>query len=435
MTRRTLGAIVLTVGLVVGGFAAAAGAAGSYYTDGFKKLKPVKEPTSCKNEPGITDIEIKVGGIVPTSGPQAASFSSARDGIEARIAKANQEGELGDRKITFDNADDAAETARNLTAAQDLVENQDVFGVIEASSAAAGSGAYLNKQGVPVTGWHVGVADWGKYPNMFSFRNSQPKDPSEEFTTRNADVMRKLGAHKIALVGANVAASATFIEQISKAIAKTKGLKVAYKTTDLTPADREFTGVAQKIKDSGADGLYTGMDFLQNTALNAALDQAGVKLRAVVFPGGYDKRVLSVKGINGVYFGLEFFPFETNPAPFADYSEWMQKAGKAFEGQIPYIGWLSADTFIRGLKEAGLKCPTRKAFIANLRLVDDYSADGAFDPVDFSKAFGKIFPCTYYVRVENGKFVPQFDGKRICARAVIDHGKLRKLQPSELQGV
>ena len=33
--------------------------------------------------------------------------------------------------------------------------------------------------------------------------------------------------------------------------------------------------------------------------------------------------------------------------------------------------------FIQGLKEAGLNCPTREAFIANMRLVDDY--DGAGD--------------------------------------------------------
>jgi hypothetical protein len=80
-------------------------------------------------------------------------------------------------------------------------------------------------------------------------------------------------------------------------------------------------------------------------------------------------------------------------------------------------------------------CPTRKAFIANLRLVDDYTADGAFDSVDLSKIFGKIFPCTYYVKVVDGAFVPQFGGKRVCARAVIDHGKIRKIKPAELEGV
>ena len=60
-------------------------------------------------------------------------------------------------------------------------------------------------------------------------------------------------------------------------------------------------------------------------------------------------------------------------------------------GQVPFIGWLSAEMFIQGLKEAGLNCPTREAFIANLRLVDDYDGGGAFDPVDLSEGFGDEF--------------------------------------------
>ena len=55
--------------------------------------------------------------------------------------------------------------------------------------------------------------------------------------------------------------------------------------------------------------------------------------------------------------------------------------------------------FIQGLKEAGLNCPTREAFISNLRLVDDYDGGGAFDPVDISEGFGDEFLCVYYVQV------------------------------------
>jgi hypothetical protein len=42
---------------------------------------------------------------------------------------------------------------------------------------------------------------------------------------------------------------------------------------------------------------------------------------------------------------------------------------------------------IEGIKEAGVNCPTRKAFITNLRLVDDYTADGWFEPIDVSEVY------------------------------------------------
>ncbi len=387
---------------------------------------------SCENDTGVSDDEIKVGVIVPQSGPQATSFSASLNGIKARINKANEEGEIGNRKITLVDVDDAAENARNLTAAQQLVEQEGVFAILEVSSAAEGGARYLNTQGVPVVGWHVGVPAFGKYKNFFSWRNTVPPDPLEVVDTRNPDILKELGATKIALVGTNQSSSANFINKIDRAIKKTKGLEVVYKTTDLSTADREFTGVAQEINDSGADGMYTGMDFLQNTALNSALQQADVNMKAVIFPGGYDTRTLSLPGMEGVYFGVEFKPFELNPPAFQEYSKWMERLGEQqFRGQIPYIGWLSADAFIRGIQAAGKNCPTRDAFIKKLRKVKGYDANGAFIPVDFNEIFGRTYYCVYYVQVQNQQFVPQFDGEPFCATRVIDHGKVKKLTPEQ----
>src|SRR5258708_1968881 len=77
----------------------------------FDNLKPIKAPNPCKNDPGITDTEIKLGTIVPTSGPFATTYAPTLDGIKARIAKANETGELGTRKITLVNVDDTGDAA------------------------------------------------------------------------------------------------------------------------------------------------------------------------------------------------------------------------------------------------------------------------------------------------------------------------------------
>ena len=404
------------------------GPAGAAKSDGtknqFKNLKPVKEPSPCKNDPGVSGSEIKVGGILPLSGPSAPSFGAAKDGIEARIQKANAEGELGDRKLTFDAVDDQNDAAKNVTAAQQLVEQDNVFGIIEDSPAADASAKYLNGKGVPVAGWHLGLASFGIYPNMFGWRNSQPPDPKTQFTTRNADVLKALGASKIAAVGTNQQSSAVFVQQVASAVKRTKGMKSVLVNVDTPIGSTEFTGLAQRIKDSGADGLYTGMDFIQNVALNGALKQAGVNLKAVIFPGGYDPRVLSNPNLDGAYFGLEFKPFELNTPGYQEFKKWM---GDKPVGQVPAVGWLSADAFIEGLKAAGVACPTRKAFIANLRLEKAYDANGFFDPVNFSEEFGRPFRCVYYVKVVNKAFVPQFDGKPFCAKGLITDNKITKL--------
>jgi branched-chain amino acid transport system substrate-binding protein len=385
----------------------------------------------CKSDPGVSDSEIKVGAIVPQSGPSATSFSDSLNGIQARVDKANADQETGKRKITIVDVDDAADNARNLTAAQQLVQQDGAFGVIEVSSAAEGGAKFLNQEAVPVVGWHVGVPAFGRYKNMFGWRNTVPADPLKTFDTRNADLLKELGATKIALVGTNQASSANFIEKIDMAVKKTKGLKVVYKTTDLSVSDREFTGVVQRIKDSGADGMYTGMDFVQNTGLHAALQQAGVPMKAVIFPGGYDSRTLAIQGMEGAYFGVEFKPFELNAPAYTEYKAQMDALGKHATGQVPYNGWLAADTFIRGVKAAGLECPTRKNFIKNLRKVKGFDGNGAYMPVDFNEIFGRTYYCVYYVRVQNQQFVPQFDGEPFCASRVIDDGKVKNLSPEQ----
>jgi branched-chain amino acid transport system substrate-binding protein len=424
-----LGALTLAFGLTV---ATAATATAQGDDNQFEDLKPIKAPKDCSDVPGVSDTEIKVGTLLPTSGPSAQSFAAGLDGINARIDMANADGELGKRKIVLDNADDGSDAARNLTAAQDLVEQQGVFGIIENSPFGFTSAKYLNSEDVPVVGWHLGLKEFGQYPNMFGWRNSATPDPSSVYVTRTADVMKELGAKKIALVSTNVANSATFIDQIDDAIKKSKnGLKVVYKTTDVPQTQRDFTAEAQKIKDSGADGLYTGMDTLQNTGLSEALNQAGVKMKAIIFPGGYDTRVLGLPGIEGAYFGIEFKPFELASPSYTTYKAEMDKAGKFADGQIPYVGWLAADAFIEGLKAAGVKCPTREAFINNLRLEEDYDANGAFIPVDFAEIFGRPFWCTFYVQVQNKAFVPQFDGEPFCSKGVIEDGKLTKLTKAQ----
>jgi len=79
---------------------------------------------------------------------------------------------------------------------------------------------------------------------------------------------------------------------------------------------------------------------------------------------------------------------------------------------------VSGEITLQGIKDAGVSCPTRKAFIANLRLEHAYTGAGAFDAVDLQKGFGNEFACAYYVKVVDKKFVPQFGGAQQCGKPI-----------------
>ena len=201
LSRVVVGLCVLataSVGILATGTAGAA----SDPSDQFDNLKPIKAPNPCKNDPGVTDTEIKVGDHRPDLGsvraPRTRPSSTA---IKARIAKANETGELGDRKITLVNVDDAGDAARNVTSAQQLVESDKVFAIMAESNAGDASGEYLHDQKIPVVGWQLGLPVYGTYTNYFGMQNANTKNIQTEFTSRNADVIKKLGGTKLAIIG------------------------------------------------------------------------------------------------------------------------------------------------------------------------------------------------------------------------------------------
>jgi branched-chain amino acid transport system substrate-binding protein len=385
-----------------------------------KNVKKVKAPKTCTNIPGVTDSEIKIGTIAPLTGTASGSgfFPQIVDGEEARINAANASGELGKRKITLVKVDDKGDTAQNVAGAQQLVEQDKVFAILSQSAAGTGSAQYLNQKGVPVVGWQLGMDVYGKYPNFFGFQNANAADIKTNYTTRNGEVMSKIGAKNVALIGSNQGNSAIFIEQIADGIKRVgKGMKVVYKSTDVPVGTTEFGSYAQQIKDSGADAMYTGLDTTSNIALINALKQAGANVTHIILPAGYDPRVLGLAAFDQAYLGIEFKPLETTPAPkgIADFKAQMtQYKPDNPINQSAAVGWLSANTMIEGIKAAGVSCPTQKAFINNLRLVKNYTADGFFDPIDFQYVFNKPFQCVYYVQILNKQFVPAFDGKPVC---------------------
>jgi branched-chain amino acid transport system substrate-binding protein len=415
-----------SIGLLATGVAGAADSGTQ-----FDNLKPIKAPSPCKNDPGVSDTEIKVGTIGTTSGALAPFYGSIIEGTKARIAKANAEGELGDRKITLVNVDDAGDTSRNVTAAQQLVEEDKVFGIITNTPAGDASGQYLHDQKVPVVGWQLGLPVYGTYPNYFGMQNANTKDIKTDFTSRNADVVKALGGTKLALIGNSIANGVIFTEQVKYAADHTKGLKTVLINHDIPPGTTEMGSIADQIKQSGADSLYLVLDTGGQNALIAALKQAGVKLKPIVIPGGYSPAVLNIPTYDDVYFGIEFKPYEITPEwpGLTEYKKWMAStAPSAALSQLTGVGWISANTFIEGLKAAGVSCPTRKAFINNLRLEKGYTGNGFFDdlPINFSEVYNKAFTCVHYVHVENKQFVPQFNGKPFCAKQLFKNNKTLK---------
>jgi len=358
----------------------------------------------------------------PTSG--SGFYANIIEGIQARFAVANANQETGARKLTLVPMDDKGEPAQNLSAAQTLIEQEQVYAVLAESTVGSASASYLGQNGVPVIGWPMGLPIYGAYPNYFGFQYANTKDVASNYTTRDAVLVDKIGGRNVALVASNTVAGGVFIEQIADAIKRFgEGLTVAYKTTDIPVGNTDWGSYAQQIKDSGADTIYTRLATPDNINLVNALKQAGAPISNIILATGYDPRVPNLTALEGAYVGIEFKPLETTPAPkgIADFKAAMaQYRPAATVDHASAVGWLTGNTLIEGIKAAGVNCPTQEGFVNNLRLAKGYTADGFFDAVNFQDVYNKPALCNYYVKVDNATktFVPQFNGEHVCGELI-----------------
>ena len=85
-----------------------------------------------KYDPGATDTEIKIGNIMPYSGP-ASSYGVIGKVEAAYFNKINAEGGINGRKINFISYDDAYSPPKAIEQARKLVEADEVLADISAA--------------------------------------------------------------------------------------------------------------------------------------------------------------------------------------------------------------------------------------------------------------------------------------------------------------
>src|SRR5260221_5622982 len=79
-----------------------------------------------KYDPGASDTEIRIGNIMPYSGP-ASSYGVIGKTEEAFFKMINAEGGIGGRKVNFITYDDAYSPPKAIEQARKLVESDEVL--------------------------------------------------------------------------------------------------------------------------------------------------------------------------------------------------------------------------------------------------------------------------------------------------------------------
>jgi len=114
-----------------------------------------------KYDPGATDTEIKIGNIMPYSGP-ASGYGVIGKTEEAYFRKINAEGGINGRTIKFISYDDGYSPPKAVEQARKLVENDEVLLIFNPLGTPSNSAIqkYMNVKKVPQLFVATGAAKW-----------------------------------------------------------------------------------------------------------------------------------------------------------------------------------------------------------------------------------------------------------------------------------
>jgi branched-chain amino acid transport system substrate-binding protein len=128
----------------------------------------LKPPPTPAQTPGVTATEMKIGNIMPYSGP-ASAYGTIGKVEAAYFKKINAEGGINGRKITFISYDDAYSPPKTVEMARRLVEQDNVLLIFNPLGTPPNTAIhkYMNQKKVPQLFVSSGATKWGdpeKFP-------------------------------------------------------------------------------------------------------------------------------------------------------------------------------------------------------------------------------------------------------------------------------
>ncbi len=133
-----------------------------------------------KYDPGVSDSEIKIGNIMPYSGPSSA-WSINGKAQAAYFAKVNAEGGINGRKVRFISYDDGYSPPKTVEQARKLVESDEVLLIFSSLGTPSNTAIqkYMNARKVPQLFVATGASKWND-PKHFPWTMGwQPNYQSE----------------------------------------------------------------------------------------------------------------------------------------------------------------------------------------------------------------------------------------------------------------
>ena len=382
-------------------------------------LSVAQKNAACAPTDGVTPTSIALGWIGPKTGAASANYIGSSQAAQLRIDQQNAKGGVNGRKLTMKVYDDQSSPTSQVSAAQQAIQSDKVFG-LTAQTSTVSMYPTLKEAGIPVTGFSNQAFNSDR--NAFAGTGA-PAVPGVG-SLLVIQKLKDMGVTKVANINHATAGASASGNTTSGLLKLVPGIAESLRIADEPQSTHDATSTALRVKSTGSDGAIIVGYIEGGVSIAQALLQQGVKLKGMSIVGLSDPAVLkttgaALDGALGTNYGT--VPVGVPRASVRTFANGMKAAGLNPYSSAAPQGYLGADLLIRGLQEAG-QCPTRAVFIDKLRNVTNYDGNGLVpEKVSFkpgSTPNGNMADCTWFMIAKGDQLVP--DSKPTCGAKYVN---------------
>jgi branched-chain amino acid transport system substrate-binding protein len=251
-----------------------------------------------KYDIGATDTEIKIGNIMPYSGP-ASAYGVIGKTEQAYFNKINAEGGINGRKINFISYDDGYSPPKTVEQARKLVESDEVLLIFNSLGTPPNSAIqkYMNTKKVPQLFVATGATKWND-PKEFPWTMGWQPNYQSESQIYAKYILQNYPNAKIAVLYQNDDYGKDYVKGLKDGLgAKAASMIVAEESFEVTQPTIDSSIV--KLKSLGADVFFnvTTPKFAAQAIKKMAeiewkpahfLNNVSVSIGAVMKPAGFE---------------------------------------------------------------------------------------------------------------------------------------------------
>ena len=315
-----------------------------------------------KYDTGATDTEIKIGNIMPYSGP-ASAYGVIGKTEEAYFKKINAAGGVNGRKINFISYDDAYSPPKTVEQARKLVESDEVLFIFNSLGTPPNSAIhkYMNSKKVPQLFVATGATKWNDPKDFPWTMGWQPNYQSETQIYAKYILKEKPGA-KIAVLYQNDDYGKDYLKGLKDGLGAKAAAMIVIEESFET-SEPSVDNHIVKLKSTGAD-IFVNISTPKFAAQAIKkmseigwkplhfLNNVSASVGSVIKPAGYEN---SQDIISAAYLKDPSDPQWNNDPGMKDFYSFLEKdfpEGNKLDGSV-VVGYGVSQTLVKVLQMCG----------------------------------------------------------------------------------